>query len=97
MSNKEHIDEHVDNFIRNIFLSRARFINCKVKSMVSQSQRMFEQVEKHNEKQDDGLLIWKMNHQMIEAFKNDAKAIFKWCEDMEEAAARTKEDSYKQD
>lgn len=93
MSNKEHID----NFIRNIFFSRARFINCKVKSMVSQSQRMFEQVEKHTDEQDDGLLIWKMNHQMIEAFKDDAKAILKWCEDMEKAAARIKEDSYKQD
>lgn len=93
MSNKEHID----NFIRNIFFSRARFINCKVKSMVSQSQRMFEQVEKHTDEQDDGLLIWKMNHQMIEAFKDDAKAILKWCEDMEKAAARTEELGYRQD
>lgn len=93
MSNKEHID----NFIRNIFFSRARFINCKVKSMVSQSQRMFEQVEKHTDEQDEGLLIWKMNHQMIEAFKDDAKAILKWCEDMEKATARTEESGYRQD
>ena len=93
MSNKEHID----NFIRNIFFSRARFIHCKVEAMVSQSQRMFKQAENHKDKQDDGLLIYKLNHQLIEAFKDDVKAILKWCEDIEKAAARTKEDSYKQD
>jgi hypothetical protein len=93
MSNKEHID----NFIRNIFFSRARFIHCKVEAMVSQSHRMFKQAENHKDKQDDGLFIYKMNHQLIEAFKDDAKAILKWCEDMEKAVARTEESGYRQD
>jgi hypothetical protein len=93
MSNKEHID----NFIRNVFFSRARFIKCKVEAMVSQSHRLFEQAENHKEKQDDGLFVWKMNHQMIEAFKDDAKAILKWCEDIEKSAARTEEEVYKKD
>lgn len=91
MSNKEFID----HFIREVFFSRSRLIKLRTDSLLNRSANMLDRAEAHKDKGHDAKFISTSNRQLVQSIKDDAKAILKWCDDIERSLYRIEEEGRK--
>lgn len=91
MSNKEYID----NLIRDVFFRRSRLIKLRTDSLLNSSVNMLGRAETHRDKGHDAKLISTSDRQLVQSIKDDAKAILKWCDDIERFLYRIGEDGGK--
>lgn len=88
MSNKEYID----NLIRDVFFRRSRLIKLRTDSLLNSSVNMLGRAETHRDKGHDAKFISTSSRQLVQSIKDDAKAILKWCDDIERSFYRIEED-----
>ena len=91
MSNKEYID----HFIRKVFFSRSRLIKLRTDSLLNRSVNMLGRAEAYKDEGHDAKFISTSSRQLVQSIKDDAKAILKWCDDIERSLYRIEEDGGK--
>lgn len=91
MSNKEFID----HFIREVFFKRSRLIKLRTDALLNRSVDMLGRAKAHKDEGHDAKFISTSDRQLVQSIKDDAKAILKWCDEVERSLSRIDEEGYK--